>query len=99
MTRYKIEVSSEAEEDLEYFKASDRKAILEYIILHLSDEPLTETRKKKKLRENPVAPWELKFKSFRIFYNVEAEVVTVIVVAVGKKEHNVLYIRGVEVKL
>ncbi|GAA6622461.1 hypothetical protein [Scytonema sp. NUACC26] len=27
MTRYKIEISSEAEEDLEYFKASDKRSL------------------------------------------------------------------------
>jgi mRNA-degrading endonuclease RelE of RelBE toxin-antitoxin system len=76
MAQYQIQVSDEAEQDLEYFKASDRRTILEHIILHLSYEPLTETKKKKKLRDNDIAPWELKYGQFRIFYSVEEEVVT-----------------------
>jgi mRNA-degrading endonuclease RelE of RelBE toxin-antitoxin system len=99
MARYRIQISNDAEEDLDYFQANDRRAILEQIIIHLADNPLTETNKKKKLRDNQIAPWELKYNNFRIFYTVEEKIVTVVVISAGEKDHNDLYIRGIRVDL
>jgi hypothetical protein len=36
---------------------------------------------------------------YRIFYEVQNHIVTVIVVSIGMKEHNKLYIRGKDVKI
>ena len=65
----------------------------------LSHDPLKETRNRKKLRKNPVAPWELRLGKYRVFYEVHGELITVGVVAVGYKQHNTLYIRGKQVEL
>jgi mRNA-degrading endonuclease RelE of RelBE toxin-antitoxin system len=63
-------------------------------------EPLTETRNRKPIRENKIAPWELRIGSLRIFYEVvsqESDVVRIL--AVGRKEGNRLIIAGEEVEL
>jgi len=37
-------------------------------------EPIVETRNRKKLRPNPLAPWELRIGKARVFYDVEESV-------------------------
>ncbi|MBM3335040.1 type II toxin-antitoxin system RelE/ParE family toxin, partial [Candidatus Sumerlaeota bacterium] len=51
------------------------------------------------MRQNPLAPWELRAGQYRVFYEVDEVSQKVVIVAVGHKEHNVLRIRGEEVKL
>lgn len=96
---YRIEISEEAKKDLWFFKAYERKIILNSIKKQLSYEPLKETRNRKELRYNPISTWELRIGKYRIFYDVLNDIVTVIVVSIGMKEHNMLYIRGQEVKI
>jgi mRNA-degrading endonuclease RelE of RelBE toxin-antitoxin system len=97
--KYSIEVTKEAKIDLSYFKTHEKKLITMKIREQLSYEPLKETRNRKRLRENPLAPWELRIGKYRVFYEVENEIVTIGVVAVGYKKHNALYIRGKQVDL
>ena len=94
---YEIEITEEAKIDLSFFKAYERKTILAAIREQLSHEPLKETRNRKKLRENPLANWELRCGKYRIFYEVRKNIVTVGIIAVGWKKHNELYIRNKEV--
>jgi mRNA interferase RelE/StbE len=60
---------------------------------------IKETKNRKKLRANPVAPWELRIGNYRIFYEVDNDSVKVIIILVGAKEHNILFIRGKRVKI
>ncbi|MDM8550192.1 hypothetical protein QUF72_08950 [Desulfobacterales bacterium HSG2] len=97
--KYKIRITEDAKNDLSFFKAYERKIILTAIKEQLSYEPLKETRNRKRLRDNPIAPWELKSGKYRIFYGVNNDIVTVTVISVGMKKHNILYIMGKEVKI
>jgi len=64
----------------------------------LAHEPLVETRNRKRLRANPIAPWELRVGDMRVFYEVdEPGVVTVL--AIGAKRGNRLYLEGEEIEL
>lgn len=96
---YEITISDEAEDDLAQFRAIDRKRISEAIVAQLTHQAEVESRHRKRLRENPIASWELRVEDFRVFYNVDGEIVTVIIVGVGQKRHNRLYFRGGEVQL
>ena len=96
---YKIDITEDAEIDLSFFKPYERKIIITSIKDQLLHEPLKETKNRKILRDNPIAPWELRSGKYRIFYEVINKIGTVGVVAIGKKEHNVLYIRGKEVTI
>ncbi len=99
MATYRIEFTQEAKSDLAYFSVYEQKRIVDDVKRQLIHEPTVETRNRKELRDNPVARWELRTGKYRVFYEVEAEISTVVVGAVGCKVHNMLYIRGKEVKL
>jgi len=99
MPRYGIELTSDARQDLSYLSAYERKMILDQMKSQLPNEPLTETRNRKMLRDSPLAPWELRIGKWRAFYQVLEDTMTVSVVAIGYKEHNVLHIRGEEVEI
>jgi hypothetical protein len=61
---------------------------------------LKETRNRKPLRPNPIAPWELRVGNLRVFYDVAGEPSpTVHVLAVGVKDRDVLRVGGQEVSL
>jgi len=96
---YLIEFTEDAKNDLCFFKAQERRIILYHIRNRLSHEPARESRNRKRLRVNPVAAWELRVARYRIFYEVTDNTVTVGIIAIGWKKHNILYIRGKEVIL
>ena len=99
MADYRIEVTENARADLAVYTAFERQMILSAVRVQLTHQPTVETRKRKKLRDNPVASWELRAGKYRIFYEVDEASRTVKVIAVGHKDHNTLYIRGKEVQL
>lgn len=99
MSIYKIDFTDDAMVDFLFFTAFERKMMLNEIKSQLSYEPLTETKNRKRLRKNPISPWELRIGKYRVFYEVIEKIITVSVVAVGSKQHNILYIRGEEVKI
>ena len=47
----------------------------------------------------PVASWALRIGEFRVFYDVSADDNVVSVRAVGRKERNLLFIRGMRITL
>lgn len=99
MVEYQIEVTEEAKTDLYYYTASERKNVAKEIRTQLTNQPLIETKNRQKLRDNPIAPWELRSGKYRIFYEVDETSRKVAIVAIGHKEHNILMIRGKEVKI
>ena len=99
MAAYKIEVSEEAKLDLLHYSAFERRIITSEIRAQLADQPMVETKNRKPLRNNPLASWELRVGRYRVFYEVATTVRIVAILAVGHKEHNLLLIRGKEVKL
>ena len=99
MAAYQIEVSEDARTDLSYYSAFERKIITSEIRVQLAHQPQVETKNRKPLRDNPIASWELRVGKYRVFYEVAETVRIVAIVAVGHKEHNVLLVRGKEVKL
>ncbi|HET8563540.1 MAG TPA: hypothetical protein VFM35_06685 [Candidatus Binatia bacterium] len=55
----------------------------------LRDEPTNETRNRKPMRPNPIAPWELRIGNLRVYYEVEEHPESkVVILAVGVKERN-----------
>ena len=48
-----------ADKDLDKYDAYQQKIILRSIARFLQTEPEVESRRKKQLRPNPLAPWEL----------------------------------------
>jgi mRNA-degrading endonuclease RelE of RelBE toxin-antitoxin system len=91
-----VEVSEDAERHLSQLGARDRTILIDVIEEPLTHEPTVPTRRRKLLRENPLATWELRVGDYRVFYNVDAVQSVVILIAVGRKVHNALYIEGKE---
>lgn len=99
MAQYQIEVTESAKDDLLIYTTFERKMIASAMRVQLTDQPMIETRQRKKLRDNPVAAWELRVGKYRVLYEIEEMPRKVTVIAVGHKEHNTLFIRGKEVQL
>jgi mRNA-degrading endonuclease RelE of RelBE toxin-antitoxin system len=56
-------------------------------------EPTVETRNRKPMRPNSIAPWELRSGDFRVYYDVkETPELIVYIRAVGIKKRNRVYI-------
>ena len=100
MTTVKFEVKlvPSADGDLDYFKAHEQKAILDAISRFLEVDANIETKRRKRLHPNPLAPWELRIGDYRAFYEIK-ENRLVRVLAIGHKEHNELFIRGERVEI
>ena len=96
--RFEIRLVRSADGDIAGYGAHERRAILDGIGRYLEVDADVETRRRKRLRPNPVAPWELRMGVFRVFYEIHPGSV-VRVLAVGHKAHGDLYIRGKKVEL
>lgn len=97
---YSVEFAESVKEQLQALPARQRALLLDSIEQQLVHEPLTETRNRKPLRPNPIAPWELRVGNLRVFYDVVAEEPNVVrVLAIGEKKGNKLFIAGKEVQL
>ncbi len=97
---YKVEYSPDAEDHLRALTARQRVTVLDEVDMQLQHQPTVETRNRKKMRPNPVAPWELRVGNLRVYYDVEEEPEpTVKILAVGIKERNQVRIGGKVVKL
>ena len=92
---YRIEYSPEVEDHLRWLTARQQRTVLDAVDTHLSYQPTVETRNRKPMRPNPLAPWELRIGVLRVYYDVEAEPDPVVfVLAVGVKTRNRVRIGG-----
>ncbi len=97
---YTVRLSTEAERHFAHLTARQRAMVLDALRVQLRHEPLRETRNRKLLRPNPLAPWELRVGSMRVFYDVDAEETEVVnVLAIGIKTANRLFIAGEEMRI
>ncbi|HWB10585.1 MAG TPA: type II toxin-antitoxin system RelE/ParE family toxin [Pirellulales bacterium] len=96
---FTVEFTESALDDLAVFAAHEQRRILDRIAIQLPHQPVVETRNRKPLDANALSEWELRVGPFRVFYDVDGTDAIVKVKAVGRKEHNKLYIRGEEYTL
>ncbi|VXD23385.1 putative Plasmid stabilization system protein,RelE/ParE family [Planktothrix serta PCC 8927] len=97
---YDIEFAESVRQHLRSLSPREIAIIIDAIEEQLVYDPLTQTRNRKPLRPNPIAPWELRIGSLRVFYDVIVDESNVVrILAVGKKQGNRLFIGGQEVKL
>lgn len=95
---FQVILTPSAEADLGYFKRFEQRLIADAFKRYLRDDADVESQHRKQLRDNPLAPWELRLGKYRVFYAI-GPASTVKIVAVGYKEHNDLFIRGQKVEL
>jgi mRNA-degrading endonuclease RelE of RelBE toxin-antitoxin system len=92
---YRIEYSPDAEDHLRTLTARQIAIVLDAVDEQLQHQPLVETRNRKPMRPNPLAPWELRVGTLRVYYDVaESPEPVVYIRAVGIKEGNRLRIGG-----
>jgi mRNA-degrading endonuclease RelE of RelBE toxin-antitoxin system len=97
---YAVEFAQSVEGHFRALTARERSTVLSAIGRQLLHEPLKETRHRKPLRPNPIAPWELRVGQLRVFYEVAgAESGVVRILAVGRKRRNALMIGDKEIRL
>lgn len=96
--RSTIEIRPSAADDIRYFKAREQRIIAAAIRDYLAENADVESSRRREMRANPLAPWELRVGSFRVFYDLPGSGV-VRILAVGYKEHNELFVRGRRVEL
>jgi mRNA-degrading endonuclease RelE of RelBE toxin-antitoxin system len=96
---FEIRFSEDAERHLKAFPARHRRTLIQAIEEQLTYQPTVSTRNRKQLRANPLATWELRVQEFRVLYNVDEDIVTVIVVAIAVKDGNKFLIEGEEYPL
>jgi mRNA-degrading endonuclease RelE of RelBE toxin-antitoxin system len=80
---------SETEEHLRVLTAREQSTVLDSVEEQLEHQPTVETRNRKPMRPNPVAPWELRIGDLRVYYDVRDEPERIVYIrAVGIKERN-----------
>lgn len=97
---YEIQFAESANRQLKALKASDRALLVTRVEKLLCAEPLKATRNRKPLRPNPIAPWELRVKNMRVFYDVSKGARNLVnVLAIGIKRGNKILIEREEIEL
>lgn len=97
---YRIEYSPETDAHLRALTARQRTLVFDAVDYQLAYQPLIETRNRKPMRPNPVAPWELRIGTLRVYYDVaDTPEPTVFIRAVGIKYRNRVMIGGEEIAL
>ena len=90
---YRIEYSPDAEDHLRALTARQQAIVLDAVEVQLGHQPTVETRNRKPMRTNPLAPWELRLGDLRVYYDVEdAPAPIVMVRAVGIQKRNIVRI-------
>jgi mRNA-degrading endonuclease RelE of RelBE toxin-antitoxin system len=97
---YRIDYSAACEEHLRGLTARQRTTVFDGVDEQLGDQPAVETRNRKPMRPNPLAPWELRIGDLRVYYDIAEEPEQVVtIVAIGIKVRNRILIGGEEVEL
>ena len=97
---FTIVYSPAAVEHITALQRAEQVMVIDKVELQLTHQPMLPTRKRKLLRPNPLAPWQLRLDDVRVFYEVQDEPAPVVnIKAIGKKIHNVLWIGGEKIVL
>ena len=97
---YTIDLAESVEDHFRALTTRERATVLDAVDRQLLHEPLTETRHRKPLRPNPIAPWELRVGQLRVFYDVVGTANGMVrILAVGRKRGSVLMIGNKEIRL
>jgi mRNA-degrading endonuclease RelE of RelBE toxin-antitoxin system len=92
---YRIEYSPASERHLRSLTARQQAIVLDTVDEQLMYQPTVETKNRKPMRPNPLAPWELRIGNLRVYYDVEEEPDAVVCInAVGVKSRNQVRIAG-----
>ncbi len=97
---FRIEYALAAIQHLSSLTARQRATVLDVVALKLRHQPTVPTRNRKRLRDNTLAPWELRIGDIRVYFDVEEAPEPVVTIrAVGVKTRERVVIGGEEVDL
>ena len=86
---YAIEFTPQANEHFKRLAARERATLIDQLERQLVHQPAVETRNRKPMRPNPIAPWELRVGHLRVYYEVSDDPAKVVTVrAIGTKIGN-----------
>jgi len=98
--KYHIEYSPDTEDHFQYLSKRQKVIILDTVEKQLQYQPGVETRNRKPMRQNPLAPWELRIGNLRVYYDFEDKPERVVYIrAIGIKERNNVKIGKEVIKL
>ena len=90
---FRIEYAPASVAHLKALTASQQSIVLDGVARHLTVDPMVETRNRRPMRPNPLAPWELRLGNLRVYFDiVSGPEPVVVVLAVGVKERNAVRI-------
>ncbi len=97
---YEIEYSPDAEDHLRGLTVRQKAIILDNVDDQLTYQPGVETRNRKPMRPNPIAPWELRIGDLRVYYDFSQKAKNIVYIrAIGIKERNIIRIGREEIHL
>ena len=97
---YRIEYSPATDAHLRALTARQRSLVFNAVDEQLRHQPSVETRNRKPMRPNPLAPWEFRVEELRVYYDVSTEPEEIVtILAVGIKDRSRIIIGGEEVEL
>ncbi len=74
---------------LRFLTTRQQSIVLDGVARYLSVNPTVETRKRKRMRPNPLAPWELRLGNLRVYFDIRSEPEPVVeILAIGVKDRN-----------
>ena len=95
MAAWTVSLRKSVIDDLRALGHKQGRTVLKEATARLSSEPLATTRHLKSLRPNPVAHRELRlFGRYRVLFSVDEPEMAVIIVLIGEKRGNSLYVQG-----
>lgn len=90
---YRIEYAPETEGHFQALTARQRAIVLDTVDKQLQHQPSVQTRNRKPLRPNLLAPWELRIGNLRVYYSVEEDPEPVVYIhAIGVKRRDRVWI-------
>ena len=97
---YEIQYSPETISHLQTLTVRHRAIVLDAVERQLAHQPTKETRNRKPMRPNPLAPWELRIGNLRVYYDIETQPEPIVFIrAVGIKKRNQVWIGGEVIEL
>jgi len=98
--KYRIEYSPDTEDHFRVLTTHQQVTVLDTVEKQLQYQPTIETRNRKPMRPNPIAPWELRIGNLRVYYDIEDDPEYVVYIrAIGIKERNNVKIGKEVIKL
>jgi mRNA-degrading endonuclease RelE of RelBE toxin-antitoxin system len=90
---FKITYSVAAEEHLSFLTTRQQATVLDSVAEQLRHEPHIQTKKRKIMRPNSLASWELRLGNLRVYYDVHFDPELIVeILAVGIKDRSQVWI-------